>query len=162
MSFTRFNYDDCRVKKKLQESTGPGRYMLNKPGWGANPYVFSDPQMRIGEWGGNVPKNMGHPIDIETKLSNRNVKLSKYGCGNKYNHNITKSYVNVSYPVHSKCTTEESRVSHPAFTYVEKEIDRSHPLLLDPQANTVMEFKNNLNTRLLERDNFKPKIPCLN
>ena len=95
MANTRFNYDGARTSKRLDESTGPGRYMLNKPGWGANPYVFSDPQMRIGEWGGNVPKNMGHPIDIETKLSNRNVKLSKYGCSNKYNHNITKSYVRI-------------------------------------------------------------------
>jgi hypothetical protein len=31
MSFTRFNYDPCRTKKLLEESTGPGRYMLNKP-----------------------------------------------------------------------------------------------------------------------------------
>ena len=24
MSFTRFNYDDCRTQKILEESTGPG------------------------------------------------------------------------------------------------------------------------------------------
>ena len=29
MSFCRFNYDDSRTIKKLQESTGFGRYALN-------------------------------------------------------------------------------------------------------------------------------------
>ena len=33
MAFTRFNYDSCRTAKRLEESTGPGRYILNKPGW---------------------------------------------------------------------------------------------------------------------------------
>ena len=42
MSFTRFNYDDCRTQKILEESTGPGRYMLNKPGWGNKPCFFED------------------------------------------------------------------------------------------------------------------------
>ena len=31
MAFCRYNYDECRTKKKLQESTGPGRYILNVP-----------------------------------------------------------------------------------------------------------------------------------
>ena len=29
MAFTRFNYDECRTKKKLQQQTGAGRYILN-------------------------------------------------------------------------------------------------------------------------------------
>ena len=40
MAFTRYNYDDCRTKKKLQESTGPGRYSLNMPGNGPTPCFF--------------------------------------------------------------------------------------------------------------------------
>jgi hypothetical protein len=31
---------------------------------------------------------------------------------------------------------------------------------LNPQENVCMPFQNNLNTQLLERDNFTPKIPC--
>lgn len=31
MAFTRFNYDDARTKKKLQEATDSGRYVLNVP-----------------------------------------------------------------------------------------------------------------------------------
>ena len=51
MACTRFNYDSSRTVKKLQEATGPGRYMLNKPGWGENPNFVSDPQIRMQEWG---------------------------------------------------------------------------------------------------------------
>ena len=36
-----------------------------------------------------------------------------------------------------------------------------YPLFLNPQENVCMRFHNNLNTRLLERDNFVPKVPCL-
>ena len=39
--------------------------------------------------------------------------------------------------------------------------NREYPLFLNPQENVCMQFHNNLNTRLLERDNFIPKIPCL-
>jgi hypothetical protein len=34
MAFTRYNYDECRTKKLLQESTDPGRYVLDTPGLG--------------------------------------------------------------------------------------------------------------------------------
>ena len=64
MSCTRFNYDNCRTSKRLQESTGPGRYIINTPGYGENPLYMNEPQIRLTEWGGNlrgVPG--GHPID---------------------------------------------------------------------------------------------------
>jgi len=57
MSFTRFNDDPCRIKKQLQESTGTGRYMLNKPGWGANPCFMDDPYIRMEQWGANLQTN---------------------------------------------------------------------------------------------------------
>ena len=36
MSFTRFNYDDCRTQKILEESTGPGDTCLTSPVGGIN------------------------------------------------------------------------------------------------------------------------------
>ena len=50
MSFTRFNYDDARTKKNLQQSTGPGRYILNVPGNGVKLPMINDPQMRMQRW----------------------------------------------------------------------------------------------------------------
>ena len=42
MSFTRFNYDECRTAKLLQESTGPGKYILNTSGIGCKPSFNDD------------------------------------------------------------------------------------------------------------------------
>ena len=40
MACTRFNYDPCRTKKSLQQSTDPGRWILNVPGNGDKPYYM--------------------------------------------------------------------------------------------------------------------------
>ena len=85
MSFTRFNYDDCRTEKLLQESTGPGRYILNTPGWGDKPTFYNDPQIRMQKWGANlrhVPD--GNAIDIHSDLIGITRKLSKDCKGSKY------------------------------------------------------------------------------
>ena len=50
MANTRFNYDECRTKKYLQQSTGPGRYILNAPGNGLNPTYTDEPQVRLQKW----------------------------------------------------------------------------------------------------------------
>ena len=78
MAFTRFNYTDCRTMKALEESTGPGRYMLNKPGNGCRPCFMEDPQIRLQGWGANlrhVPG--GAPIDIDSDLHGITRRLMK-------------------------------------------------------------------------------------
>ena len=57
--------------------------------------------------------------------------------------------------------TQQSRASHPAWMYRSLPQNHDYPLFLNPQENTCLLFHNNLNTRLLERDNFVPTIPCL-
>lgn len=162
MSFTRFNYDDCRTEKLLQESTGPGRYILNTPGWGDKPTFYNDPQIRMQKWGGNlrhVPD--GNAIDIHSDLIGITRKLSKDCKGNKYpNKSIVRSQ-KVTYPICKDSVVEESRTTHPAWMYKDLEQNNKQYLHLDPQENVTMGFQNNLNTRLLERDNHKAKIPCI-
>lgn len=161
MSFTRFNYDDCRTKKILEESTGPGRYMLNKPGWGDKPCFFADPQFRVQEWGANL-RNVpgGAPIDIEGDLKGLTRHLSLNCASKKYPFSGVVHSNQKSYPLCEKELTSQSRVTHPAFLYRDLEQSNRYPLFLNPQENVCKMFHNNINTRLLERDNFKPKIPC--
>ena len=65
-------------KKLLQESTGPGRYIMNTPGSGSNPLFMLDPHIRLQKWGGNLMGVYnGHPIDIESDLKNVGRKLSE-------------------------------------------------------------------------------------
>ena len=67
----------------------------------------------------------------------------------------------VSYEKYKKPITDESRATHPAWTYRALPQNHHYPLFLNPQENVCLQFHNNLNTRNLERDNFVPKIPCL-
>ena len=64
----------------------------------------------------------------------------------------------VNYPVCSNPLTDQSRATHPAWQYRALSQNHHYPLFLNPQENVCMQFNNNLNTRLLERDNFLPKV----
>lgn len=161
MSFTRFNYDPCRTKKLLEESTGPGRYMLNKPGWGDKPCFFSDPQIRMQEWGTNLRRVPGGaPIDIDSDLLGITRPLSKDCSKKEFPFAGVVFSMKKEYPTCGQEFTSQSRATHPTFLYRDLEQSNRYPLFLNPQENVCMPFQNNLNTQLLERDNFTPKIPC--
>jgi hypothetical protein len=162
MAFTRFNYDKCRTEKILEESTGPGRYMLNKPGWGNKPCFFDDPQIRMQGWGANLRKVPGGaPIDIDSDLIGITRPLSKFCSKDKYpNLGVVKSK-RVKYPTCGNAITDQSRATHPAWMYKDLEQNHRYILFLDPQENTCIPFQNNLSTRILEKDYFVEKAPCI-
>jgi hypothetical protein len=147
MSFTRFHDDPCRIKKQLQESTGPGRYMLNQPGFGDKPLYFEDPFVRLQGWGGNLRTNT---INLESDLKGMTRNLNK-DCF-EYN----KSQVNsnpVTYP-NQPSFTEESRTTHPSWLLRDLETNRWDHLFINPQNNVSIPFANNISSRLNEKDNF--------
>ena len=82
MSFTRFHDDPCRVRKELQESTGPGKYMLNVPGNGDKPCFMEDPFIRLQGWGANL---MTNTINLESDLQGLSRSLNN-DCISKNNY----------------------------------------------------------------------------
>ena len=100
----------------------------------------------------------GHPIDIETDLKNVNRKLSKY-CEKDSFPKKTVSAYNVTYENTNQIFTDQSRTTHPSWLYRDLEQNHMYPLHNDPQENVCKHFHNNLNTRLLERYNYKPQYP---
>jgi hypothetical protein len=157
MSFTRFHDDPCRINKQLQESTDPGRYMLNMPGNGDKPYYIEDPYIRIQGWGANLRTNT---INLESNLKGLNQPLSRDCLQNNY----LKTAVNsspISYPSTQPSFVEQSRVTHPAWTYRDLEQTNWYYPQLNPQENVCFPFQNNLSTRILEKNNYVAKIPCL-
>ena len=74
MSFTRFHDDPCRINKQLQESTDPGRYMLNVPGNGDKPCFMEDPYIRLQKWGANLHTNT---INLESELIGLSINKNK-------------------------------------------------------------------------------------
>lgn len=156
MSFTRFHDDPCRVKKQLQEMTGPGRYIINKPGWGDTPCYMEDPYMRMQQWGGNLRTNT---TNLESDLMGLTRRLTKDCDENNYKFEAAKS-APITYPTCSSFTGQ-SRVTDPAWWYRDLEQNHRYILPLDPQENVCKPFQNNLNTRILEKDNFVVTIPCI-
>jgi hypothetical protein len=158
MANTRFNYDDCRTIKKLQQSTDPGRWILDVPGNGTNPYFVEDPYIRIQKWGGNLRTNV---VNLESDLRGVNRHLSRDCIQDVYqSYNVPNAAI--QYPSTRQLTTGQSRATNPAWWYREKEqVDWYYPPL-NPQENTCMPFLNNLSTRILEKDYFQATRPCVN
>lgn len=154
MSFTRFNDDPCRIRKQNQESTGPGRYMLDVPGNGMKPCFIEDPFVRLQKWGANLHSNT---INLESKLMGIERKAGR-DCINQVKQIPQNSPL--EYP---SCEpfTEQPRATMPAWTARDLEQNNFTYLPLDPQEHTCIPFQNNLNTRLIERDNFKAQAPCI-
>lgn len=152
MAFTRFHNDPCRIKKQLLEYKLQENYRLSVPGNGTHPCYMEDPYIRLQGWGANLHNNT---VNLENSLLGLNSKLNK-DC--KEAEIAPSSLIN--YPT---CVsfTEQPRATHPAWTVRDLTEDNFQILYLDPQENTCLPFQNNLNTRLLERDNFKAKMPCV-
>ena len=155
MSFTRFHDDPCRINKQLQESTGLGRYMLNVPGNGSKPLYMDDPFIRLQKWGGNL---MTNTINLESDLFGLSRNMNRDDIQtNDYQINAVKSR-RVEYESKNP-STDQSRATHPAWTFRDLEQTKYNILPLNPQENVCLTFQNNLSTRILEKDIFIAKAP---
>ena len=161
MSFTRFHDDPCRIVKQNQQMTDQGRYILNVPGNGPKPCYMQDPQIISQKWGGNLWSN---PTDVQSELRGLNKPLSKRDSINeKYNQNNLGNMKDNSmeYPSCNTLTTDQSRVTNPAYLYKDLEQVDWYFLPLDPQENVFLPFQHNLNTRILEKDYFQRPNDCV-
>ncbi len=158
MACTRFNYDECRTKKRLQQSTDPGRWIMNVPGNGSNPCYIEDPQIIIQKWGANLRTNT---TDLESDILgvNRQIGRDCLGKDDYKTYNVPNEAI--KYPTCSALYTEQSRAIAPAWMVRDKEQTNTQYTHLNPQENTCMPFLNNLSTRILEKDYFTPKRDCV-
>jgi|UniRef100_A0A6C0IPK5 hypothetical protein len=157
MSFTRFHDDPHRIKKQLEESTYHGRYFLNTPGPGMDMPFSEDPHVRLQKWGANLHTNS---VNLESDL---------YGLTRTYNRDLTNKNDYKQHQARSQTNayrveqpfTEESRASHPAWTYKDLEHSRWESPFLNPQNDLERKFDCNIQSRIIEKDNFQPNIPVV-
>lgn len=154
---TRYNSDSCRLIKRNQQSTDPGRYILNVPGLGEYPAFVEDPHIVPQLWGANLRSNC---INLDSELRGVNRSLNKDCLGKDEYQNFQYKSERIRYPTNNKIFTDESRATDPAWTFRDKEQVNWYYLPLNPQENTCMPFLNNLNTRILEKDYYIAKVPC--
>ena len=158
MANTRFNYDECRTKKALQQSTDPGRWVLNVPGNGSDPSYMGDPHIIMQKWGGNLRTNTIN-LDSDLRGVNRQIGRDCLGKDEYTSYNVPNEAI--KYPTCNNLFTEQSRATNPVWWYRDLEQTNQQFPLLNPQANTCMPFQSNLSTRILEKDYFTPKRDCV-
>lgn len=153
MACTRYTNDRGRIEKQNMMLTNAGRYALDTPGPGDQMAFNADPHIRIQKWGANFRDNM---MDINSDLRGLTRPLTR-DLPEVNDHK--KWSVSSSAPTQhgeSNYVTDDSRATHPAWTYRETELNRFEPTLLNPLDQLEKPFHYDLNTRILERDYFKP------
>lgn len=157
MAFTRFHDDPYRIKKELEESSFPGRYMLNTPGQGMDLPFMEDPNIRMQRWGANLHTNT---VNLESDLLGLTRQLNRDLVDtNDYKKNAVQSS---AFSVrNAQPFVEESRASHPAWMYKDLEQTRWEAPLLNPLDRIEPEFQRNIQSRILEKDHFVPAVPIV-
>ncbi|ATZ80541.1 hypothetical protein BMW23_0491 [Bodo saltans virus] len=165
-SSTRAIYDNCAYPDRLQESTDPLSYQLNTNrihncgrclnASGAGPRVsymgFGNSTLVNGKYA-----VANDNVDVESILSNRNVKLSRCKVGHLNPVNLTqKKGVNYE-SCGNQLNPEFSRLAAPPSNYRNVATNRFYNLINDPQANIFYDFAHN--TRLEAKDNWVPDLP---
>ena len=156
MSFTRFHDDPARITKQLQNATYTGRYMLDTPGPGADAPYSADPQLRLQGWGANL---MTNTVNLESDLMGLSRKLTHDVETNNYK--LAAPFARPVMYSTAGAFVDESRATHPAWMYRDLEQSRWEHPFLNPQANLEKRFQDNIQTRMLEKDFFKPTYPTL-
>lgn len=159
MSFTRFHDDPARIKKRLEESTYAERYFLNTPGNGVLMPFEEDVYIRCQYWGANRTTNT---VNLEsdfrglTRKCNRD--LPSINC---YAEQSVEAY-----PLQYSSAaprTDQSRAVCPAYQFRDMDLgyNRFEYPFFNPQDRIETQFPTLLQTRILEKDHFKPKFATL-
>lgn len=154
MSFTRFHDDSARINKQNEMMSYSIRYQLDRPGNGLDLPFQEDPNIRLQYWAANMRDNS---INVENDLRGMTRKLNRdLVDANDYVKHSASSY---AYSYNNKQPfVEESRASHPAWMYKDLEHSRWENPFLNPLNGIEPEFARNINTRIIEKDHFVPKI----
>lgn len=161
----RLPYDKGAYDDKLKDMTGSVSYRVNPN------YVFNcdgclstlGPRAFHMGYGvstpaGNVVAAGQHKdvIDLESELTNRNLKNSKLKSQEVNFIDVSKYGVKHAKVCNHFLDPMASRIMNPPCTYREMAINRFYDLNNDPQTNIYWDGARN--TKLEAKDNFKPRM----
>lgn len=184
MSYTKLAYDEGAYNREIEQSMKVGHYMLGQPYVSCEPCYPTSPFVRIQSQGGSIVRDTPL-IDIDSELMNLTRKSSKdpmklyhpecngsvcthtgLPCGEgvvgqcsgmKVGQRATDA--NLMHFRDCNQTTEPSRLMNPPCTLRGTGINRWEWLCKDPQDNVIPEFRMNVDTRLMTKDNHRPCVP---
>jgi hypothetical protein len=152
MAFTRFHYDEYRNLKNNLETVAQNEYIFNIPGNFKETNVYiEDPHIRMQKVGNPQYSNM---IDVNSELKNLNTQCTRDYIKCQYSKPQFKYSKNIITEKNDNIT-DESRSSHPAWTYRELCQYRPDHLFFNPQNHVTIKFKNNINTTLAAKDFYE-------
>ncbi len=154
-TFSRLPYDDDTYVTKLNETIGPGQYMIGLPRVNCdNDCSFYAPGVNLDKFDdGMCEKEL---IDVDSELLGITRKDSKCPA-RKYlptdepfckNKQLTKDCTFLS--------PEPTLLSNPKATNKETTINRWQWLCQNPQKKVNIPFDYNINNRLIVKDNHRP------
>jgi hypothetical protein len=147
MAFTRFNYDDARTEKRLQEATDVGRWTLNVPV--GRLHYSDDPHIRLQKWGANLSSSA---VDVENYLQGRENKGNKYCDGVNPAPSFGLPTSHTLFSTTMKAVTDESRATHPVWWFRDLEQTRwEYPL---KEQLVIKQRFQHVDSRNMMRDSY--------
>jgi hypothetical protein len=128
--------------------------MLDVPGPGVDLPFIEDAQIRMQKWGSNLQTNV---VNVESDLMGLSRRLQR-------DHIDNNDYVKHAAITNQQCYpsvqpfVDESRASHPAWRYRDLEQPRWELPWINPQANLDKKFQDNIQTRILAKDYYQPRM----
>lgn len=163
----RLGYDNCYYPDRLQESVGPLGYRINPISRFNCKQCLSTLGPRTSYQGNSVSTYVDHPVatsqklvDIESILSNRNVKESKCKNGNINFVNVTDAdkFRMIDLGICNDFLNPlSSKLSYPSANYRDMAVNRFYNLNQNPQEPIFWNFA--INSTLEAKDNFAAEIP---
>lgn len=155
MSFNRLNFDTCAYNHQLNESIGPGEYMLDRNNF-CEPCFVPSPTVNVQRFGAAIcNKSL---IDVDSELLGITRKASD--CPGKQYLPQEKPFCQTR--LTNECNeldAEHTRLSNPPCTLRCRGWNRWEWLCQDPQDRVIMPFDTNINNRLIVKDNHRACIP---
>ena len=157
--FSKLEYDKDTLKDRTTESVGPANYRLSTDQHYNNQGCFHV-DGPIGGYGasttvGDVVSPRLALVDLETVITNRNVRLSKDRKGVENPINVTKQPLKHARQCNDWLVPNHSRITNPASSYRGLSINRFENLPMDPQNHIFVDFS--VNTTLEAKDNWVRK-----
>jgi hypothetical protein len=163
MSFSRNNYDKDTYEKTIQESTGPGHYMINEPR-PCVPCYNPDPTVRAGNFGGARCQNK-ELIDVDSELMGLNYKHSR--CPTKMFPSLSEGFCkdvpSEDCKLNDFLGAEPTRISNGPCTLRGTGINRWAWLPCDEQDHptNLPEFNRLQNSQIMAKDAHRACLPKL-
>ena len=165
MSFNRLGYDTCAYEQNLNQSKGPGEYVLNVPRYSCEPCFPENPRNKLqGGGASTVGKGNFLNVDIESDLKGQTRLASKCAA-----QNFMPSCEAPKLTHYRDCllTSEETRTTNPPCNLRGTGWNRWEWLCINPQdkvsfnnyPNGLTPFDSYIDSVRMAKDNHRPCLP---